>query len=101
MAVGGCVGLSQSLRLAVGGHRSRNRGFVGKFSADLFDGVPDVDQDGHEDEAGRVAIGAADRSVEPRGRPKPRWRQSGGGLAVAVRSLLKRHEGLWFGWSGT
>ena len=23
-----------------------------------------------------------------------------GGLAVAVRSLLKRHEGLWFGWSG-
>ena len=24
-----------------------------------------------------------------------------GGLAVAVRSLLKRHEGLWFGWSGT
>ena len=23
------------------------------------------------------------------------------GLAVAVRSLLKRHEGLWFGWSGT
>ena len=24
-----------------------------------------------------------------------------GGLAVAVRSLLKRHAGLWFGWSGT
>jgi trehalose 6-phosphate synthase len=24
-----------------------------------------------------------------------------GGLAVAVRSLLKRHGGLWFGWSGT
>jgi trehalose 6-phosphate synthase len=24
-----------------------------------------------------------------------------GGLAVAVRSLLKRHTGLWFGWSGT
>lgn len=24
-----------------------------------------------------------------------------GGLAVAVRSLLKRHEGIWFGWSGT
>ena len=23
-----------------------------------------------------------------------------GGLAVAVRSLLKRHGGLWFGWSG-
>jgi trehalose 6-phosphate synthase len=23
-----------------------------------------------------------------------------GGLAVAVRSLLKRHSGLWFGWSG-
>jgi trehalose 6-phosphate synthase len=24
-----------------------------------------------------------------------------GGLAVAVRSVLKRHGGLWFGWSGT
>jgi trehalose 6-phosphate synthase len=24
-----------------------------------------------------------------------------GGLAVAVRSLLKRHGGIWFGWSGT
>ncbi|MFL6797654.1 MAG: alpha,alpha-trehalose-phosphate synthase (UDP-forming) [Xanthobacteraceae bacterium] len=24
-----------------------------------------------------------------------------GGLAVAVRSLLKRHQGIWFGWSGT
>jgi trehalose 6-phosphate synthase len=24
-----------------------------------------------------------------------------GGLAVAVRHLLKRHDGLWFGWSGT
>ena len=24
-----------------------------------------------------------------------------GGLAVAVRSLLKRNSGLWFGWSGT
>ena len=24
-----------------------------------------------------------------------------GGLAVAVRSLLKGHGGLWFGWSGT
>jgi trehalose 6-phosphate synthase len=24
-----------------------------------------------------------------------------GGLAVAVRSLLRRHGGLWFGWSGT
>ena len=24
-----------------------------------------------------------------------------GGLAVAVRSLLKRNPGLWFGWSGT
>jgi trehalose 6-phosphate synthase len=24
-----------------------------------------------------------------------------GGLAVAVRSLLKHHGGLWFGWSGT
>jgi trehalose 6-phosphate synthase len=24
-----------------------------------------------------------------------------GGLAVAVRSLLKRNRGLWFGWSGT
>ena len=24
-----------------------------------------------------------------------------GGLAVAVRSLLERHDGLWFGWSGT
>jgi trehalose 6-phosphate synthase len=24
-----------------------------------------------------------------------------GGLAVAVRSLVKRHGGLWFGWSGT
>jgi trehalose 6-phosphate synthase len=24
-----------------------------------------------------------------------------GGLAVAVRSLLKQHGGLWFGWSGT
>jgi len=24
-----------------------------------------------------------------------------GGLAVAVRSLLRRHRGIWFGWSGT
>ena len=24
-----------------------------------------------------------------------------GGLAVAVRSLLRRNTGLWFGWSGT
>src|SRR6185369_1998401 len=24
-----------------------------------------------------------------------------GGLAVAVRSVLKRHGGLWFGWTGT
>jgi trehalose 6-phosphate synthase len=27
--------------------------------------------------------------------------QQAGGLAVAVRALLKRHGGLWFGWSGT
>jgi trehalose 6-phosphate synthase len=26
---------------------------------------------------------------------------SAGGLAVAVRALLKRHGGIWFGWSGT
>jgi trehalose 6-phosphate synthase len=27
--------------------------------------------------------------------------QQAGGLAIAVRALLKRHGGLWFGWSGT
>jgi trehalose 6-phosphate synthase len=31
----------------------------------------------------------------------PSHDQQAGGLAVAVRSLLKRHGGLWFGWSGT
>ena len=33
-----------SLRLAVGGYRSPNRDFVAKFSADLFDGGPDLDR---------------------------------------------------------
>jgi trehalose 6-phosphate synthase len=27
--------------------------------------------------------------------------QTAGGLAVAVRAVLKRHGGLWFGWTGT
>ena len=33
--------------------------------------------------------------------PSPDGSNHAGGLAVAVRSLLKRHGGLWFGWSGT
>ncbi len=33
--------------------------------------------------------------------PSPDGDNQAGGLAVAVRSLLKRHGGLWFGWSGT
>src|SRR5262249_58909632 len=39
------VGISQSLWLAVGGYRSANRDFVGKFSANLFDGRLDLDRD--------------------------------------------------------
>src|SRR3984893_12767613 len=101
MAVRGCVGLSQSLRLAVGGHRSRNRDFVGKFSADLFDGGPDLDRD-----AALAKLGGSifARLIVVSNRVAVPSRDGGnlaGGLAVAVRSLLKRHEGLWFGWSGT
>jgi trehalose 6-phosphate synthase len=33
--------------------------------------------------------------------PDPEGGGQAGGLAVAVRSLLKRHGGMWFGWSGT
>jgi trehalose 6-phosphate synthase len=33
--------------------------------------------------------------------PSREGNNQAGGLAVAVRSLLKRHGGLWFGWSGT
>ncbi len=33
--------------------------------------------------------------------PTPAGESQAGGLAVAVRSLLKRQGGLWFGWSGT
>src|SRR5271170_7178773 len=30
----------------------------------------------------------------------PSGNDSAGGLAVAVRAVLKRHPGIWFGWSG-
>jgi trehalose 6-phosphate synthase len=33
--------------------------------------------------------------------PSSEGASAAGGLAVAVRSLLKRNGGLWFGWSGT
>jgi trehalose 6-phosphate synthase len=33
--------------------------------------------------------------------PNPDGDNQAGGLAVAVRSLLKQNGGLWFGWSGT
>src|ERR1700730_13180819 len=101
MAVGGCVGLSQLLRLVVGGHRSRNRGFVGKFSADLFDGGPDLGRDAALAKLGGSILArlivVSNRVAVPSGDGG----NLAGGLAVAVRSLLKRHEGLWFGWSGT
>ena len=74
---------------------------VGELSADLFDGGPDPDGDALVAKLGgsilarlivvsnRVAIPSRDGTNQA------------GGLAVAVRSLLKRNSGLWFGWSGT
>ena len=32
--------------------------------------------------------------------PSPDVGERAGGLAVAVRPVLKRHPGIWFGWSG-
>jgi trehalose 6-phosphate synthase len=32
--------------------------------------------------------------------PNRKIRDSAGGLAVVLRSVLKRHPGIWFGWSG-
>src|SRR3954452_21965488 len=74
---------------------------MGEFSADLLDGGADLDRDAIVAKLGgsilarliivsnRVAIPSGDGTNQA------------GGLAVAVRSLLKRNGGLWFGWSGT
>ena len=74
---------------------------VGQFPADLFDGRLDPDRHAVVAKLGgsilarlivvsnRVAIPSRDGTNQA------------GGLAVAVRSLLKRNGGLWFGWSGT
>jgi trehalose 6-phosphate synthase len=32
--------------------------------------------------------------------PSRRWRERAGGLAVAIHPVLRRHPGIWFGWSG-
>src|SRR5205085_6290672 len=86
---------------AVGGYRPPNRDPMGELSADLFDGRLDLDGNAIVTKLGgsilarlivvsnRVAVPSHDGSNQA------------GGLAVAVRSLLKRHGGLWFGWSGT
>src|SRR5437763_15032458 len=74
---------------------------MGEFSADLLDGRADLDRDAIVAKLGgpilarlivvsnRVAIPSGDGTNQA------------GGLAVAVRSLLKRNGALWFGWGGT
>src|SRR5262249_39347580 len=93
------VGISQSLWLAVGGYRPANRDLVGKFSANLLDGGLDLDRDATLAQLGGSILArlivVSNRVAVPSGD------SHAGGLAVAVRSLLKRHGGLWFGWSGT
>jgi trehalose 6-phosphate synthase len=73
---------------------------VGEFSADLFDGGVDFDRNAAVSQLGGPVLArlivVSNRVVIPtRG-----GTNQAGGLAVAMRSLLKRHTGIWFGWSG-
>ena len=74
---------------------------MGEFPADVFDGR--FDPDGHAAVAklggpilARLIV-VSNRVAVPSGTNG----NQAGGLAVAVRSLLRRHRGIWFGWSGT
>src|SRR5688500_17752286 len=96
-----CVGISQSLWLAVRGHRSPDRDFVGKFSSDLLDGRADLVGDAVVTKLGGPILARLIVVSNRVAIPNRDGNHQAGGLAVAVRSLLKRHEGLWFGWSGT
>jgi trehalose 6-phosphate synthase len=74
---------------------------VGKLSADLFDGWAYIERDAIVAKLGgsilaRLIVVSNRVAVPTRER-----KNQAGGLAVAVRSLLKRHGGLWYGWSGT
>ena len=71
---------------------------MGEFSADLLNVRVDLDGNQAVAKLGRPVlarlvvvsnrVGIPDRSTRP------------GGLEVAIRPALKRHGGLWFGWSG-
>src|SRR5262245_66543628 len=71
---------------------------MGEFSANLFDVRIDFDGNQAVAKLGRPVlarlvvvsnrVGIPDRGTRP------------GGLEVAIRPPLKRHGGLWFGWSG-
>ena len=94
-------GVSQSLWSTVGGYRPATRDTVGKLPTDLLHGWIDLDRDAAVAKLGgsilarlvvvsnRVAVPSRDSDNQA------------GGLAVAVRSLMKGRSGLWFGWSGT
>src|SRR5262249_25495701 len=91
------VGVSQPLWAIIGRYRPANRHVVGKFPADVFDGG--VDPDGHAAVA-KLGGPILARLIVVSNRvavPSAANGNQAGGLAVAVRSLLRRHRGNWFG----
>src|SRR5882757_5509212 len=74
---------------------------MGQFSADLLDGGPDLDGDAAVAKLGGSILARLIVVSNRVAVPSHDGGNQAGGLAVAVRSLLKQHGGLWFGWSGT
>ena len=76
-----------------------DRKTVGQFSADLFHGGIDFQRDASCRAAGKTAIGAARRNLQPRWRA--RWRaRTPAGWKSAIRPTLQQRAGVWLGWSG-
>ena len=71
---------------------------MGKFSADLLDVRIDVDGNQAVAKLGRPVLARLVVVSNRVGVPDRGTRA--GGLEVAIRPALKRHGGLWFGWSG-
>src|SRR5262249_62367979 len=88
----------KSIRSFVGGRTPRDRKIVGEFSADLFDVRIDTDGNQAVAKLGRPVLARLVVVSNRVGVPDRAARA--GGLEVAIRPALKRHGGLWFGWSG-
>jgi trehalose 6-phosphate synthase len=73
---------------------------VGEFSANLLDGGAHPDGDAVVAKLGGSVLARLIMVSNRVALPNREASNHAGGLAVAVRALLKRHPGMWFGWSG-